>query len=258
MGIIPGYGSPIGITGAKVIVDYSITNTSNLIAGANKYGLHVKNVNYDRDYSADIVTDIAAAAEGYGCPCCAKPMRASRGVEVGNIFQLGTKYTKALGSDFLNAEGKSQSVIMGSYGIGVGRLLACIAEENHDDSGLVWPISIAPFQVVIVSLARKEGECQQVAEQIYTDLKENGIEVLFDDRKENPGVKFKDADLIGIPIRLTVGDRGIKNGTIELKLRRDAEHRDISIEEAVNCVIRSISDLEEELKNRVVEVAYAQ
>ena len=258
MGIIPGYGSPIGIIGAKVIVDHSIANTSNLIAGANKNGLHVKNVNYGRDYSADVVTDIAAAAEGYGCPCCAKPMRASRGVEVGNIFQLGTKYTKALGSDFLNAEGKSQSVIMGSYGIGVGRLLACIAEENHDDGGLVWPISIAPFQVMIVSLARKEGECQQVAEQIYTDLKENGIEALLDDRKENPGVKFKDADLIGIPIRLTVGDRGIKNGEIELKLRRDTEHRDIAIEEVVNCVITSISDLQEELKNRVVDVAYAQ
>ena len=258
MGIIPGYGSPIGIIGAKVIVDHSIANTSNLIAGANKNGLHVKNVNYGRDYSADVVTDIAAAAEGYGCPCCAKPMRASRGVEVGNIFQLGTKYTKALGSDFLNAEGKSQSVIMGSYGIGVGRLLACIAEENHDDGGLVWPISIAPFQVMIVSLARKEGECQQVAEQIYTDLKENGIETLLDDRKENPGVKFKDADLIGIPIRLTVGDRGIENGEIELKLRRDTEHRDIAIEEVVNCVITSISDLQEELKNRVVDVAYTQ
>ena len=216
MGIVPGYGSPIGVTGAKVIVDHSIVSSPNLIAGANKPDIHLKNVNYEREYSADVVADIAAAAEGYGCPSCAKPMRASRGVEVGNIFQLGTKYTEALGSAFLDAEGKSRSVIMGSYGIGVGRLLACIAEENHDESGLVWPISVAPFQVVIVSLARKEGECQQVAEQIYNDLKENGIEVLFDDRKENPGVKFKDADLIGIPIRLTVGDRGIKNGVIEL------------------------------------------
>ncbi len=258
MGIVPGYGSPIGVTGAKVIVDHSIVSSPNLIAGANKPDIHFKNVNYEREYSADVVADIAAAAEGYGCPSCAKPMRASRGVEVGNIFQLGTKYTEALGSAFLDAEGKSRSVIMGSYGIGVGRLLACIAEENHDESGLVWPISVAPFQVVIVSLARKEGECQQVAEQIYNDLKENGIEVLFDDRKENPGVKFKDADLIGIPIRLTVGDRGIKNGVIELKLRRDAEHRDVAVEETVDCVIGSVSYLEEELRNRVVDVPYSQ
>ena len=258
MGIVPGYGSPVGITGAKVIVDYSVVNTPNLISGANKVGFHLKNVNCERDYSADVVADIAAAAEGYGCPNCAEPMRASRGVEVGNIFQLGTKYTEALGSDFLDSEGKTQPVIMGSYGIGVGRLLACIAEENHDESGLVWPISVAPFQVMIVSLARKAGESQQTAEQIYNDLKGHDIEVLFDDRKENPGVKFKDADLIGIPIRLTVGDRGVKNGVIELKLRRDSEHREVAIEEIVDDVIRLIEDLNEELRNCVVDVPYSQ
>ena len=147
---------------------------------------------------------------------------------------------------------------MGSYGIGVGRLLACIAEENHDESGLVWPISVAPFQVMIVLLARKAGESQQAAEQIYNDLKEHDIEVLFDDRKENPGVKFKDADLIGIPIRLTVGDRGVKNGVIELKLRRDSEHREVAIEEIVDDVIRLIEDLNEELRNCVVDVPYSQ
>ncbi|MEE3235525.1 MAG: proline--tRNA ligase [Candidatus Latescibacterota bacterium] len=258
MGIVPGYGSPVGVVGAKVIVDHSIVESSNLIIGANKPDLHLKNVNYDRDFSAEVVTDIAAAAEGFGCPVCAESMRASRGVEVGNIFQLGTKYTQALGSEFLDAAGKSQPVIMGSYGIGVGRLLACIAEENHDESGLIWPISVAPFQVVIVSLARKEGECQQVAEKIYNELKENGIEVLFDDRQENPGVKFKDADLIGMPIRLTVGERGLKNGVIELKLRQDIEHRDVAIGKTVDCVLESINDLEEELCQRVVEIPYSQ
>ena len=143
-------------------------------------------------------------------PNCGAALRESRGVEVGNIFQLGTKFTEALGGDFLDAEGKSQPVVMGSYGIGVGRLLACVAEEYHDEDGLVWPIAVAPYQVHIVLLAKGAGAAQDAGEQLYADLTGRGIEVLLDDRRENPGVKFNDADLIGIPVRVTVGDRGLQ------------------------------------------------
>ena len=255
---MPGYGSPLGVEGALVVVDPSVADATNLVAGANRAGFHTRNVNCGRDYTPDITTDIAAAGEGDGCPRCGEPMRTSRGVEVGNIFQLGTKYTDALGGEFLDADGKTQPVIMGSYGIGVGRLLACVAEENHDEHGLIWPISIAPYQVLITLLAKGEGEAQTTAEAMYHQLREQGLDVLLDDRRENPGVKFNDADLIGIPVRLTVGDRGLKKGVVEFKLRRDSERSEVPVDEAVERAIGAVRQLEGELSDRIVEMPYSE
>ena len=258
IGSVPGYGSPIGVKGALVVVDDSIANSPNLVAGANEEGFHLKNVNCGRDYEPDIVCDIAAAQEGDACPDCGAPLDAKRGVEVGNIFQLGTKYTEALGGNFLDADGKMQPVVMGSYGIGVGRLLACIAEEYNDENGLIWPLSVAPFQVHIVALAKKEGPAQEAAEKLYADLQEKGVEVLLDDRNENPGVKFNDADLIGIPVRVNVGDRSLKKGVLELKVRREEERHDVPVEEVVDRVMAEIAKLQEELDAGVAEVEYKE
>ena len=177
---------------------------------------------------------------------------------MGNIFQLGTKYTEALGGNFLDADGQMQPVVMGSYGIGVGRLLACIGEEYNDENGLIWPLSVAPFQVHIVALAKKEGPAQEAAEKLYADLQEKGVEVLLDDRNENPGVKFNDADLIGIPVRVNVGDRSLKKGVLELKVRREEERHDVPVEEVVDRVMAEIAKLQEELDAGVAEVEYKE
>ena len=254
----PGYGSPIGVEGAVVVVDDAVASAANLVAGANEPGYHLKNVNCGRDYEAEHVVDIASAREGDGCPRCDAALRAVRGVETGNIFQLGTKFTEALGGDFLDANGKAQPVVMGSYGIGVGRMLACIAEEYNDENGLIWPISVAPFQVHIVLLAKGEGDAQNVAEELYCELTERGFDVLLDDRRDNPGVKFKDADLIGIPVRVTVGDRGLKNGIVEFKLRRDEEREEIAVDRALEHVVAAVDGLYRELEDRVVEVEYVK
>ena len=258
VGSVPGYGSPVGVKGALVVVDDSVPASANLVAGANEEGYHLRNVNCGRDYEPDIVCDIAAAQEGDACLECGHPLNASRGVEAGNIFQLGTKYTEALGGNFLDAEGKAKPVVMGSYGIGVGRLLACIAEEYNDDDGLIWPISVAPYQVHIVALAKGEGPAWEAAEKLYGELQARGVEVLLDDRSENPGVKFNDADLIGIPVRLTVGERSLKKGVIELKVRREEERQEVPVEETVERILAEIARLREELDARVVEVEYKE
>jgi prolyl-tRNA synthetase len=224
-GAVPGFASPVGLKDTLVVVDDLIPRSPNLVAGANEDGYHIRNVNYERDFQADIVGDIAAAQDGDACPECGTPMRAVRGVEVGNIFKLGTHFSDALGCTYLDAQGVSRPVVMGSYGIGTGRLLACVAELHHDVAGLVWPITIAPYQVhLVVLIGKGDSNTVEIAESLYADLQEARIEVLYDDRLESPGVKFNDADLIGIPIRLTVSERAIKSGGIEFK-RRDLDER---------------------------------
>jgi prolyl-tRNA synthetase len=166
-----------------------------------------------------LVADIASATSGYACPTCGKPLVSSKGVEVGNIFQLGTRYSESMNCYFQDVDGVRRPVIMGSYGIGVGRMLACLAENYNDDKGLALPITIAPYQVHLVSLVKDT----EVGEKIYKDLSDSGIEVLFDDRKESAGVKFADADLIGLPIRITVGNRSLKEGKVEVKLRSNLD-----------------------------------
>jgi prolyl-tRNA synthetase len=215
----------VGLKGALVVVDDAVPASPNLVAGANEEGYHLLNVNYGRDYSADVITDIAAAQDGDGCPNCGGELRSVRGVEMGNIFKLGTRYSDAMGCTFLDKDGLEKPVIMGSYGIGSGRSLACVAEEHHDEFGLIWPISVAPYHVHLVSLGGKEGsEVKLAADQLYADLWAAGVEVLYDDRDESPGVKFNDADLIGLPIRLTVSERALKQDSVEFK-RRDSQEK---------------------------------
>ncbi|MCW5876311.1 MAG: proline--tRNA ligase [Anaerolineales bacterium] len=254
IGAVAGYASPVGQNGALVVVDDLITLSPNLVAGANQEGYHYTNVNYGRDYQADIVADIASAEEGSACPKCGSAMRTSRGVEVGNIFKLGTDYTDALGATFLDESGKEQTVIMGSYGIGSGRLLACAAEENHDDKGLIWPISIAPYQVHLLAL---RGGAEQ-GEALYADLQAAGLEVLFDDRDESPGIKFNDADLIGLPIRLTVSERSMKEGGVEFKLRHEDEKRIVALEDVVAQVLAAKEALLAEIAKKVVTVPFEE
>ncbi|MGC8780208.1 MAG: proline--tRNA ligase, partial [Anaerolineae bacterium] len=247
VGAVPGYASPVGLPDVLVVADDLIPQSPNLVAGANEEGYHLLNVNYGRDYTATIVCDIAAARDGDPCPQCSNPLRTARGVEVGNIFQLGTRYTEALGATYLDHDGQPRPIVMGSYGIGVGRLLACIAEEHHDVKGLIWPISVAPFQVYLIGLPGAEAE----AEALYADLVTAGIEVLYDDRAETAGVKFNDADLIGIPIRLTLGKRSLKEGGVEFK-RRDRDDRCIvPLSDAVARVRAGIAALQDELNDRM-------
>jgi prolyl-tRNA synthetase len=226
VGACPGYASPIGLQGKGkplVIVDELAAVSPNLVAGANEDGFHYLNTNHGRDYQADLVADIAAAYDGAACPQCGAPMHASRGVEVGNIFMLGTRYSDAMGCKFLDEDGAEKAVVMGSYGIGVGRLLACVAEEHHDETGLCWPVSVAPYPLHLVALAGKSEEVAAKAEALYAQLLEAGLEPLYDDRPESPGVKFNDADLIGCPLRLTLSERSLKAGGVEVKGRISGE-----------------------------------
>jgi len=252
VGAVPGYASPIGIKGATVVVDDLIPESPNLVAGANDEGYHLLNVNYGRDYQADVIQDLVVAEEGYACPECGAAMRASKGVEVGNIFKLGTRYSEAMGGTFLDKDGQARPVIMGSYGIGVGRLLACVAEDHYDEQGLIWPITVAPYQVYVVALQGSE----EAAERLYTDLQAANVEVLYDDRDERAGVKFNDADLIGIPIRLTVSKRSLEAGGIEFKFRRSAERVVIPEGEIVPYVQGQIEALQAEIAEKVVAIPY--
>jgi prolyl-tRNA synthetase len=255
-GAVPGYASPIGLRDIVVVVDDIIPESPNLVAGANEEGYHLLHTNYGRDYTAPVVADIAVARAGDACPVCGAPLRTSGGVETGNIFKLGTRYSAAMGATFLDAEGKSRPVIMGSYGIGLGRLLACVVEEHHDDKGIIWPISIAPCQVHLVALANERSAAAETADQLYADLTAAGIEVLYDDRAESPGVKFMDADLIGIPLRLTVGERGLKRGGVELKRRDSADNTLVPVADVVAAVQAEIARLEEALAAGVVSVPF--
>ena len=255
-GAVAGYGSALGLQGALVIADDSVPGAANLVAGANEEGFHLLNVNYGRDYEAEVVADIASAQAGCICAECGGELQATRGVEVGNIFQLGTRYTDAMGGSFLDAEGKARPLIMGSYGIGVGRLLACVVEEHCDDKGLVLPLSIAPYHVHLVSLAKKAGPAQEASDRICADLEAAGVEVLYDDRPENAGVKFNDADLIGLPLRITVGDRGLKKGVVEVKARTAEEADEVALESVVSQVQASLAQLQGDLDRRVVDVPY--
>jgi prolyl-tRNA synthetase len=256
VGAEPGYGSPVGLEGVLVVVDDSILDSPNLVVGANEEGFHLRNVNYGRDFRADIVADIAVAEEGSACPQCGSPLRASRGVEVGNIFKLGTRYSDAMGCTFLDQEGQSRPIVMGSYGIGTGRLLACLAEEHHDEHGLAWPIAVAPYHVHLVGLHGREGPVQEKATRLYEELQGAGVEVLYDDREESPGVKFVDADLIGLPLRLTVSERSLGQGGVELKRRRGKETAIAQFDAAVSRVQAEMAALHEEIAGRVVPVPF--
>ena len=258
-GAVPGYASPVGLKNILVVVDDLIPDSPNLVAGANEDGFHYKNVNYERDFKADIVIDIAAAQDGDACPKCGKPLKSVRGVEVGNIFKLGTWYSEAVGATYQDADGNEKPVVMGSYGIGSGRLLASIAEEYNDKYGLIMPITVAPYEVHLVELAGSKDnkvEVNEIAEKLYQDLKTTGFEVLFDDRDESPGVKFNDADLIGVPLRITVGHRALQEGGIESKLRSESDKTLIPLDQVIDKVTETIQGLYSEVKQNLEVVEF--
>ncbi len=241
VGAVPGYASPIGLSkdlgnGRKLIIvaDDSAVNFPNLVSGANKPEYHLKNTNAGRDYQPDLVADIAAAQDGDKCVGSEAILQLRRGIEVGHCFKLGQRYPIAMGVTFLDENGKAQIPVMGSYGIGVGRLMAAIVEQHHDEYGIIWPKAVAPFDIHLVSLAKhREDEVGRQAEALYQSLRQAGFEVLYDDRKESPGVKFADADLIGIPWRVTVSSRSLQSGGVEVKRRSAAEKEIVPLTELV-------------------------
>ena len=221
-GLVAGSASAIGIHDIKRVGDLSITRGNNFVVGGNKPDTHLRGANYPRDFQVDILTDIALARPGQGCPNCGQPLEAVRGVEVGHIFKLGTFFSEALSANYLDREGQHQPIIMGCYGIGVGRLLAAAIEQNHDDKGIMFPAPIAPYQVHLVGLNLADEQVAEEAERLYQELKDQGIEVLYDDRTDQTaGVKLNDVDLLGLPVRLVVSPRNVKAGVVEFKQRLD-------------------------------------
>ena len=239
-GVVAGYASPIGVSGVRVVVDDSVAVAKNLVAGANRVGYHYTNANFGRDYTADTVADIALVQEGDRCPQCGTKLRADRGIEVGHIFKLGTFLSDKLGANFLDENGKAKAAVMGCYGIGVGRLLAAIVEYSHDDRGIIWPMIVAPYQVHICSLNPDKGDVGERSEELYEALIARGIEVLYDDRAASPGVKFNDADLIGVPLRVTVSPRGLSSGNVELKWRGSEGSEMVNVEEAAETIVKMV------------------
>jgi prolyl-tRNA synthetase len=229
-GIVAGAASPVGIASFKIIADDSVTSGTNFVAGANKPETHLKNVNYPRDFKVDIVTDIAQARAGDECPRCSGKLSSTHGIEVGHVFKLGTFLSEKLGAFFIDAEGVSRPIVMGCYGIGLDRLLAAAIEVNHDDKGMIWPLSIAPYHIYLCSLRPENPEVAAAAEKVYNDLEAQGFEVLFDDRNESPGVKFNDADLLGIPFRVTVSPRTLEKNSAEIKRRSEKESQLVPLE----------------------------
>ena len=235
-GLVAGSASPVGVDGVKIIADDSIRLGSNFVVGANKDEYHLRNANHERDFKADVITDIALAEEGYSCPNCQSTLTARRGIEVGHVFKLGTRYSEVLGAYFPDQSGARRPVIMGCYGIGVGRLLAAAIEQNHDDNGMVLPKTIAPYQVWLTALNVEKDDVAEAAEAIYSGLKDERIEVLYDDRSESAGVKFNDADLVGLPIRLVVSPRNLAQNVVEIKLRAGGDAETVPSDQVVDRV----------------------
>jgi prolyl-tRNA synthetase len=243
-GFVPGSAGAVGLQErlpadrrVRVVADNVLPQEANLVAGANKPDTHLLNVNYGRDWQADVLADIALAGEGSLCAAptdgesqCRTPMNLRRGVEMGQIFKLGTFYAEKLGATYLDAQGKQRPAVMGSYGIGTERLLAAVVEANHDEKGIIWPAEIAPFQVHLVALQPERQQVREAAEALYQRLPSDGISVLYDDRDETPGVKFNDADLLGMPLRVTISPRTLEKGSLELKRRTEAESTLVPLE----------------------------
>ena len=233
-GAAVGFAGPMGIKVDMLLVDQEVANMYNFIIGANETDMHLKNVNYGRDFEG-IVGDFRNVTIGEKCPECGKEITISRGTEVGHIFKLGTKYSESMGATFIDEDGKAKPFIMGCYGIGVTRTVASIIEQHHDENGIIWPLEVAPYHVSVIPANVKNEEQATKAEEIYNELRKMGVEALLDDRKERAGVKFKDSELMGIPMRITVG-KMIGEGQVEFKLRNGGEVETLSIEEVYNRV----------------------
>jgi len=236
-GMVPGYASPIGAKGTTVVVDDLVARSPNLVAGANKHGYHLLNVNVGRDFTPDLVVDITNARAGDACPNCGASLVLRQGIEVGNIFKLGTDFTEKLGATYLAEDGSRRLIVMGSYGIGLGRAMACIVEAHHDDKGIVWPASVAPYAAHLVALsASKDPVVGEAAEGLYQRLTDAGVEILYDDRDESPGVKLTDAELLGMPRIITISPRSLAAGGTEVTERATGERS-----------VRPIAEVEAEL-----------
>ncbi len=228
--ILKATGAPRGFAGAvgiktRVIADYSIMNLVNMVTGANKEDYHLKNVNIGRDFRIESYADLRVVEPGDACPRCAGTVKFVRGIEVGHVFKLGTKYSKAMKAVYLDRDGKEKTLIMGCYGIGIGRTVAACIEQNFDQNGIIWPMPLAPYSIIVTPVNINDADVMKAAEDIYACLLARGVEVILDDRDERAGVKFKDADLIGIPLRIVVGPKNLAKGQVELKIRRSGESR---------------------------------
>lgn len=231
VGLVPGYASPIGLQQVVVVVDHSVERAANLVAGANTRGFHLKNVNFPRDFTADITADIASTRAGDPCRICGTPLEVRMGIEVGNTFKQGVFFSERLDAEFLSEDGTHQPIVMGSYGIGITRLAAAIVETHHDEDGIVWPASVAPYDVHIVQLG--QDDVREAANRLAEDLEETGLDVIVDDRAESAGVKFNDADLLGVPLRCTISRRTVAADAVELKLRSAVDREHVPSSEAV-------------------------
>ncbi|MBE7035623.1 MAG: proline--tRNA ligase, partial [Ruminococcaceae bacterium] len=229
-----GFAGPVGLS-IPVYCDLEIAHMYNYIVGANESDYHYENVNAS-DFEPKAIADLRTIVAGDVCPKCGQPVETTRGVEVGHIFKLGRKYTEALDCTYLDENGKAETPIMGCYGIGVNRTLAAVIEQYNDENGIIWPVSAAPYQVIVVPVNSQDALQMEMAEEIYNQLRAAGIEAMLDDRNERPGVKFKDADLIGIPVRITVGKKAT-DGLVEYKLRQEADSRDVAKDEAISAAI---------------------
>ncbi|PLX91781.1 MAG: proline--tRNA ligase, partial [Desulfuromonas sp.] len=235
--IVAATGGPVGFSGpiglqVPIYADNAVKYLRNIGVGGNEKDIHLEGVNLERDFQVKQFADLRNAGEGDSCPHCGGRYSNTRGIEVGHIFKLGTKYSQAMKATFLDADGKANDIIMGCYGIGIGRTVAASIEQNHDADGMIWPMPLAPFQVLVNMLNPKDDAVREAAEQLYLQLQQAGVEVLLDDRDERPGAKFKDADLIGVPLNVTVGARGLKEGQLELKDRATGEKSMIAVDQA--------------------------
>jgi prolyl-tRNA synthetase len=249
-GTVGGYMGPVGIDNKKVIVvvDATVMKMHNVCCGANKEGYHFINVNPGRDFTPTYVADIRLIQEGDPCPHCGGEVSKARGIEVGQVFKLFTKYSSALKATYLDENGKEQPMVMGCYGVGVSRTMAAAIEQNYDDNGIIWPIEIAPYHVLVVPVNTKDEASAAKAEEIYMQLKKVGLETVIDDRKERPGVKFKDADLIGYPLRVVVGPKTLTEGKLEVKIRKTGEIRYLHLD----------GDYVQDIKNIIAELAFSK
>lgn len=238
-----GFAGPVGLSGVPILVDPLVANFKNFVVGANQNERHILNVNIERDFKATQVVDLSKAQGGDLCPKCGQTLAAKDGIEVGNTFMLGTKYSEKLGATFLDAEGKEHPMIMGSYGIGITRTPQAALEKYHDDKGIIWPKSLAPYLVELIPVNQDKPNLAEASEKVYGLLTEAGIEVLYDDRPERAGVKFNDADLIGLPLRITIGDKSLKDGKVEVKARSSEQVELVPIDDIVGAIRRVAGSL---------------
>jgi prolyl-tRNA synthetase len=238
-----GFAGPMNLK-AKVVADFLVAGISNAITGGGKKDVHLKNVNIGRDFKPELVADIRNIQEQDPCPRCGKPVYFTRGIEVGHVFKLGTKYSKSMKADFLDEAGQAQPMVMGCYGIGVSRIVAAAIEQNHDEWGVRWPVPIAPYTVIVTPANVTHEPSSQAATQVYQGLLAKGVAVLFDDRDLRAGFKFKDADLIGIPLRVTIGEKSLARGVVEIKWRTDPNAQETTVDKAVEKVLELLQATE--------------